>query len=54
MVRRRPLPSAPRIPIDNEIPDSANVQASPGQGADVPSPVENRWAHLKTSYSLTN
>ena len=28
-------------PIDNEIPDSANVQANPGQGADVPQPVRN-------------
>ena len=25
-------------PIDNEIPDSANVQANPGQGADEPQP----------------
>lgn len=28
-------------PIDNEIPDSANVQANPGQGADEPQPVRN-------------
>ena len=28
-------------PIDNEIPDSSNVQANPGQGADVPQPVRN-------------
>jgi hypothetical protein len=28
-------------PMDNEIPDSANVQANPGQGADVPQPVRN-------------
>ncbi len=41
-VRPRPAaPSAPRVPIDNEIPDSANVQANPGQGANVPNPVEN-------------
>ena len=30
-----------RYPMDNEIPDSANVQASPGQGADEPQPVRN-------------
>ena len=29
-----------RAPIDNEIPDSANVQNSPAAGADVPQPVE--------------
>ena len=29
-----------RAPIDNEIPDSANVQSSPAAGADVPQPVE--------------
>jgi hypothetical protein len=41
-VRPRPAaPSGPRVPIDNEIPDSANVQANPGQGANEPKPVEN-------------
>ena len=28
-------------PMDNEIPDSANVQSNPGQGADEPQPVRN-------------
>ena len=36
------LDGNPRFkPIDNEIPDSANVQANPGQGADEPQPVRN-------------
>ncbi len=30
---RQPTPLAP---VDNEIPDSANVRSNPGQGADVP------------------
>jgi hypothetical protein len=44
---RRPIPEnkfpsrSPLAPVDNEIPDSANVQANPGQGANVPNSVEN-------------
>ena len=33
---------APRAPIDNDIPDSSNVQREAGAGADVPLPVEGR------------
>ena len=45
-IKDRHLPKRPKkedfvAPIDNEIPDSANVQANPGQGANVPNPVEN-------------
>jgi len=36
----------PRPPIDNEIPDSANVQNSPA-GADEPSPVENNRSETR-------
>jgi len=36
----------PRPPIDNEIPDSANVQNSPA-GADVPNPVENNRSETR-------
>jgi len=33
---------APRAPIDNDIPDSSNVQREAGAGADVPLPVEGQ------------
>ena len=43
-----PLPSPPRRPEDNEIPDSSNVQNS-AAGADISNPrtkIESRTAHL--------
>ena len=48
--REREVFSA-RPPIDNEIPDSANVQNSPVAGADVPQPVEG---HSETRQAQLN
>ena len=48
--REREVFSA-RPPIDNEIPDSANVQNSPAAGADVPQPVEG---HSETRQAQLN
>ena len=39
---RSPYDGAPRAPIDNDIPDSSNVQRETGTGADVPLPVEGQ------------
>ena len=41
-----------RAPIDNEIPDSANVQNSPAAGADVPLPVEGQQETRQAQLNL--
>lgn len=40
-------PRPPLAPVDNEIPDSANVQANPSPGANVPSSVENEMKETR-------
>ena len=40
-------PRPPMAPIDNEIPDSANVKKSPSAGADEPQPVESEGRQAK-------
>ena len=44
--RLKEQPSRPRPPIDNEIPDSSNVQNSPA-GANEPKPVENNRSETR-------
>ena len=41
-----------RPPIDNEIPDSANVQSNPGPGANVPNSVENQRESRQAQLNL--
>ena len=57
-IRRKPRPESspdPRFPINNEIPDSANVRANQGPKADVPvSAVQNESKSRTQQLNLGN